>query len=96
MWIGQNGVWSALTSWRDGSKVPWSDAVDGWDSEKKQFIFAVGPEKPGQIVGHYTEVSYGKTKGLPTYVIPIPKIATLNCSMGFNIIAHYNDCVTPQ
>ncbi len=56
MYIGQNGIWGALTSMIDGSKIAWSGGIDGWDSEKNHFTFGVGADPAGSVVGHYTQV----------------------------------------
>uniref|UniRef100_A0A2K6GG29 Cysteine rich secretory protein 3 n=1 Tax=Propithecus coquereli TaxID=379532 RepID=A0A2K6GG29_PROCO len=38
---------SAITSW--------SSAIQNWDDEKYDLIFAVGPKTPNAVVGHYTQ-----------------------------------------
>uniref|UniRef100_A0A2K6GG24 Cysteine rich secretory protein 3 n=1 Tax=Propithecus coquereli TaxID=379532 RepID=A0A2K6GG24_PROCO len=44
---------SAITSW--------SSAIQNWDDEKYDLIFAVGPKTPNAVVGHYTQVK-GRSK----------------------------------
>ncbi|XP_045398115.1 cysteine-rich secretory protein 3-like [Lemur catta] len=39
---------SAITSW--------SVAIQNWDDEKNDFVFAVGPKTSNAVVGHYTQV----------------------------------------
>nr|XP_056712787.1 uncharacterized protein LOC130483900 [Euleptes europaea] len=34
----------------------WSEAIEAWDNEKKDFKYGVGETSPSAVVGHYTQV----------------------------------------
>ncbi|XP_053458516.1 cysteine-rich secretory protein 3-like [Nycticebus coucang] len=36
--------------------TPWSQAIQRWYDEERDFIFEVGPKTPHAVVGHYTQV----------------------------------------
>ncbi|XP_057555365.1 cysteine-rich secretory protein 3-like [Hippopotamus amphibius kiboko] len=36
--------------------LPWSDATQSWYDEVRDFTFAVGPNSPQAVVGHYTQL----------------------------------------
>jgi hypothetical protein len=68
-WVGQNICYST-------NQMSWSECVDGWAEEQKDFTYGKGQTGPGQV-GHYTQVvaerskfvgcgwSYCPNKGLP-------------------------------
>lgn len=39
-----------------GTKNSWSDAIQAWYNEVKDFKYGVGAVEEGKAVGHYTQV----------------------------------------
>uniref|UniRef100_A0A8C3T8X4 SCP domain-containing protein n=1 Tax=Chelydra serpentina TaxID=8475 RepID=A0A8C3T8X4_CHESE len=39
----------------------WSDAIQSWYNEVENFMYGIGPTKPGAVIGHYTQVVWYKS-----------------------------------
>ena len=54
-WVGQNLCWSS------GFNQTWTNCIDDWGSESRNWMYGMGPTYSGAVVGHYTQMIWEET-----------------------------------